>query len=135
VELHVVKISPTEKLETAFAGLARTEPKALLIAPSSYFNTHSQQIGQLTVHHKIPAIYQLREFAAAGGLMSYGASLTHAYNTVGLYTGRVLKGTQPADLPVQQQTRLDFIINLRTAKTLGLSLPNSLVARADEVIE
>jgi len=99
------------------------------------FTAHSQQLAALTVRHTLPAIYEFRQFAAAGGLVSYGGSLTDAYRLVGLYTGQILKGEKPSDLPVQRATKVEMIMNLRTAKVLGLTVPQSLLGRADEVIE
>jgi putative tryptophan/tyrosine transport system substrate-binding protein len=98
-------------------------------------NLWSEQLGALTIRHAVPAIYQLRAFAAAGGLVSYGGSLTDAYRLVGVYTGQILKGEKPANLPVQRATKVEMIINLKTAKMLGLTVPQSLLGRADEVIE
>lgn len=106
-----------------------------MIGGEPFFNARSEQLGALTIRHAVPTIYQLREFAAAGGLVSYGASLTDAYRLVGVYAGKILKGEKPADLPVQQATKVEMIINLKTAKMLGLTIPQSLLSRADEVME
>ena len=108
---------------------------ALEIAIDSFFTARREQLAELALRHRVPAIYQYRDFAAAGGVMSYGGSLTEGYRLVGLYTGRILKGEKPADLPIQQTTKVELIVNLKTAKALGLEVPTPLLARADEVIE
>jgi putative tryptophan/tyrosine transport system substrate-binding protein len=135
LELQVRHASAERDLDTAFASLARLRVGALLINPNLLFNTLSEQLGTLTVRHALPAIYQFRGFAATGGLMSYGGSITENYRLLGVYTGRILKGEKPADLPVQQSARIELIINLKTAKALGLTVPPTLLGRADEVIE
>jgi putative ABC transport system substrate-binding protein len=135
IELHVLHASTERDLDTAFATFARLQVGALLIIPSQLFNTLSEQLATLTVRHALPAIFQFREFAAAGGLMSYGGSITENYRLLGAYTGRILKGEKPADLPIQQSAKIELIINLKTAKALGLTVPPTLLARADEVIE
>ena len=106
-----------------------------MIAADPLFTGRSKQLGELTARHSVPAIYQRHDFAAAGGLLSYGADTENAYRLAGTYTGRVLKGDKPADLPVQQSTKVELIINLKTAKALGINVPNTLIGRADEVIE
>jgi putative ABC transport system substrate-binding protein len=133
--VHVVAASTERELDAAYVAARDRQARALVIGPDPFFNTRSEQLAALTVHHALPAIYQYREFAAAGGLMSYSGSITDLYRRVGTYTGRVLKGEKPADLPVQQTTKVELIINLKTAKTLGLTIPLALLGRADEVIE
>jgi putative ABC transport system substrate-binding protein len=120
---------------TVFESIRQMRAGALLIGPDPFFNTRSAQIAALTISHGVPTIYQYHEFAAAGGLMSYGGSLTDSHRQVGVYTGRILKGEKPANLPVEQITKVELIINLKTAKALGLDVPPTLLARADEVIE
>jgi putative ABC transport system substrate-binding protein len=135
VQVKVVKASTERDFETAFANVVQLQAGALLIGGDALFRAHSNGLATLALHHKLPAIFQYHEFAAAGGLMSYGGSLTDAYRLVGIYTGRVLKGERPADLPVQQSTKVELIINLKTAKVLGIDVPATLLARADQVIE
>jgi putative tryptophan/tyrosine transport system substrate-binding protein len=135
LKLRAVQAGSDSELETAFAGLTQLRPIALVILPDALFLDRRAQLGALALRYTIPAIYTYREFAAAGGLMSYGGSLTDSFHTVGVYTGRILKGAKPADLPVQQQTKVELIVNLKTAKALGLTVPLALLTRADEVIE
>jgi putative ABC transport system substrate-binding protein len=127
--------SNEREIDDAFATLAQLRGRVLLIGPFSYFNTKSERIAALTLRYTMPAIFQSREFAAAGGLMSYGGSVTELYRLAGIYTGRVLKGTKPADLPTLQSTKFEFVINLQTARSLGIEVPSGLLAIADEVIE
>jgi putative ABC transport system substrate-binding protein len=135
LRLHVLQASTEHDLETAFAALAQTRAGGLVIGNDAFFTSRSQQLAMLALRHGVPTIYQFREFAAAGGLMSYGDSVTDQYRLFGLYTARILKGEKPAEVPVQQATKVDLIINLKTAKALHLDVPTTLLARADEVIE
>jgi putative tryptophan/tyrosine transport system substrate-binding protein len=135
LQLHVLHASTDRDFDTVFARLVELRAGGLVIGGEPFFNSRSEQLGALTLRHAVPAIYQLHAFAAAGGLVSYGGSLTDAYRLVGVYTGQILKGEKPANLPVQRATKVEMIINLRTAKMLGLTVPQSLLGRADEVIE
>jgi len=135
LQLHVLNANSEHDFDTVFAALAQMRVDALVIAPDATFINRSEQLGALTLRYAVPAITQFREFAAAGGLMSYGGSFTEGAHQVGVFTGRILKGENPADIPVEQSTKVELIINLKTAKTLGLTVPQSLLARADEVIE
>jgi putative tryptophan/tyrosine transport system substrate-binding protein len=135
IQLHVLRASTDNDFDAVFATLTELQAAALVIGTDAFFAETSRKLGELTLHHAIPAIYQYREFAAAGGLMSYGTSLVDAYRQVGTYAGRVLHGDQPAVLPVQQVVKLELIINLKTAKALNLTIPLPILGRADEVIE
>jgi putative ABC transport system substrate-binding protein len=135
LRLHVLHASTERDFDAVFATLRQRQAAGLVIVSDAFFNTGSDQLGALTVRHAVPAIFQYRQFAASGGLMSYGTSLAESPRLVGVYTGRILKGEKPANLPVQQSTKAELIINLNTAKALGLEVPVTLLARADEVIE
>ena len=135
LQLHVLHASSERDFDAVFEKLGQLHADALAIAPDTLFTAKSEQLAALTVRHALPAVYESRRFVAAGGLMSYGSSETEYYRLVGTYTGRILKGEKPADLPVSQSTKLEFIINEKTAKSLGLAIPLTLVGRADEVIE
>ena len=135
LELHILQASTEREIDAAFATLTRLRAGALVISPEAFFNSRSEQLAALTVRHAVPAIYTYREFAAAGGLMSYGGSITDSYRQAGIYVGRILKGEKPADLPVQQSAKVELIVNMKTAKALGLTVPFALLGRADEVIE
>jgi putative ABC transport system substrate-binding protein len=127
--------STEREIDGQFAILAQKRAHALIVSPDAFFDSQRDHIIALVAHHAIPAIYERRENVAAGGLMSYGASVADAYHQAGIYTGRILKGAKPADLPVLQSTKFEFVINLRTAKALDLKLPSGLLSIADEVIE
>jgi putative tryptophan/tyrosine transport system substrate-binding protein len=135
MQLHVLNASTESDIDAAFVTLTQLRAGALVIGPDPFFISRSDQLAALTTRRAVPAIFQFRGFAAAGGLLSYGPSVTEGYREVGAYTGRILKGEKPADLPVQQATKVELIINLKTAKALGLTVPMSLLGRADEVIE
>jgi ABC-type uncharacterized transport system substrate-binding protein len=135
LQLHVLHASSDRDFDTVFTNAAQVRAGALVISPDVFFTSRSQQLAKLTVDHAVPAIYEFREFAAAGGLMSYGSNETEYYRLFGTYTGRILKGEKPADLPVVQSTKVEMILNLKTARALGLTVPLPLIGRADEVIE
>lgn len=134
LQLHVLKARSESEIDTAFASLVQLHPGALVVAADPFLSGQREQLVALASRSAVPSIYAWREFVASGGLMSYGASLTSAFRLVGNYVGKVLKGAKPADLPVQQAAKYELVINLKTAKSLGLTIPQSLLLRADEVI-
>ena len=134
-QIEVLEASTGRDIDTAFARVAQKPIDALLVAPNPLFNNRRVQLATLAGYHRVPAIYPLRDFAEAGGLMSYGTSITDAHRQAGVYTGRILKGEKPADLPIIQSIKFEFVINLNTAKAFGLNFPPGLLAIADEVIE
>ena len=123
------------EIDAAFLFSSRKRVEALVLTASPFFDTRRDKLVALAASHALPTIFHFREFAVAGGLMSYGVSIPHIYRQIGVYAGRILKGDNPADLPVQQPIKFELVVNLRTAKTLGLTIPPTLLARADEVIE
>jgi putative tryptophan/tyrosine transport system substrate-binding protein len=133
--LHKLEASADRELDQAFAAFSRLHAEALVISPDTFFTTRAERIAAMALRDSIPTIYQYRKFAAAGGLISYGSDETEYYRLVGILTGRILKGDKPGDLPVQQSTKVELIINLKTAKALGITVPLSLSGRADELIE
>jgi putative tryptophan/tyrosine transport system substrate-binding protein len=134
-QLHILHASTERDFEAVFATLSQLRPSGLVIASDTFFATHSEGLAALTIRHAMPAIHQSRDFTIAGGLMSYGGSFVESHRQAGVYTGRIIKGDKPADLPVQQVTKVELLINLKTAKSLGVTFPLPLIGRADEVIE
>jgi putative tryptophan/tyrosine transport system substrate-binding protein len=135
LELHVLNVTSEADYDAIFSDLKRLRVGGLVIGSGSLFVRSVNKLAALTVHHAVPAIYFNRDFCLAGGLMSYGSDILDSYRFAGVYTGRILKGENPAELPVVQATRFELVINLKTAKTLGLTIPNTLIGRADELIE
>jgi putative ABC transport system substrate-binding protein len=135
LQLHVLNVSSEGDFDAAFAKLVQLQADGLVIAADIIFNARAQQLATLATRHAVPTVHTVREFAVSGGLLSYGGDIKETHKQAGVYTGRVLKGEKPADLPVQQVTKVEFVVNLRTAKALGINVPNTLIGRADEVIE
>jgi putative ABC transport system substrate-binding protein len=135
LQLHVLNASTEHDFDTVFAALVQLRAGALVISPDNFFNTRVEQLAALSLRHAVSTIYQYRPFVAAGGLISYGSDETEYYRLVGIYAGKILNGEKPADLPVAQSTKVELLINLKTAKALGITVPQSVQSRADEVIE
>jgi ABC-type uncharacterized transport system substrate-binding protein len=135
VQLHVLHASTEQDVDAAFATLSRMRAGGLVVASDTFFAFHSEQLAALTAQHAMPAIQQSRDFSVAGGLASYGGNFLESHRQTGIYAGRIIRGDKPADLPVQQVTKLEMVLNLKTADALGLTVPPALLARADEVIE
>jgi putative tryptophan/tyrosine transport system substrate-binding protein len=135
VQLHVISATTPDEIDAAFKSLSQLQAGAAVVAPDEFFNSRSEQLAALGLKYAVPTTYQYRQFVASGGLMSYGANIKDAWRLVGIYTGQILKGGKPADLPVQQASKVELLINLKTAKALGLTVPQSLVVSAAELIE
>jgi putative tryptophan/tyrosine transport system substrate-binding protein len=135
LKLQIVRAGSERDLANVFESLPQMKAEALVIVSDAFFSSRSEELAQLALRHRVPAIYEYPQFTAAGGLVSYGGNVAQSYYLAGIYVGRILKGEKPSDLPVQETTKVELLINLKTAKTLGITIPFSLLARADEVIE
>ena len=135
LQIQILQAGTSREIEAAFATLVRDRADALFVAPDGFFTSRRVQFATLATRHAIPATYPVRDFAEVGGLMSYGVNITDALRQVGVYAGRILKGAKPADLPVVQSTKFEFVINMQTARALGIEVPAQLLATVDEVIE
>jgi len=135
LKLHVLRASNEREIDDAFAEANRLRARVLVIIGDVFFNTRDEQFGALTLRHRLPTLYEGREFAESGGLVTFGGSISDSYQKAGVYAGRILKGERPGDLPVQQSTKIELIINLKTAKAIGIAIPQSVLLRVDEVIE
>ena len=134
-QLHVLRAGDEKEIDAAFASLAQLRAGALLVGTDAFFNARREQFAALAVRYAMPAVFEFREFVAAGGLMSYGASISEVYRQAGVYTNKILNGAKPADLPVLQPTKFELVINLKTAKSLDITIPKDMLLRADEVIQ
>jgi putative ABC transport system substrate-binding protein len=135
VQLHILRAGTEADIESALAGFSQLKAGALVVGADAFYNANSKLLAEASLRHKVPVIYEYTEFTEAGGLMSYGGDIKESYRWAGIYTGRILKGAKPADLPVQQSTTVELIVNLKTAKALGITVPLSLLGRADKIIE
>ena len=135
LQIQIFNASTSSEIDSAFAALVRRRPDAVFVAPDSFYNTRREQLSTLAARHAIPAVYAVRDYVEAGGLMSYGPDIAEMFHRVGAYTGKILNGKRPEDLPVEQVAKFELVINLKTAKALGLTIPPSLLLRADEVIQ
>jgi putative tryptophan/tyrosine transport system substrate-binding protein len=135
LQLHVLRAGTEADIETALAGFSQLKAGALVVGADAFFNANSKLLAEASLRHVVPTIYEYTEFTDAGGLMSYGGNIKESYRWAGIYAGRILKGAKPADLPVQQSTTVELIVNLKTAKALGVTVPLSLLGRADRIIE
>ncbi len=135
LKLHVVRASSEQELAAVFESLTQQRTEALVIVSDPFFSNRGEELGGLSLRHRVPAIFQYPDFTAAGGLMSYGGNVAESYRLAGVCVGRILKGAKPADLPVQEVTKVELILNLKSANTLGITFPLSLLGRADQVIE